>query len=103
MTKHSKILKQHSGASWNSIEHGRLVLDQQNDNAGTIAKTFTVNGFDNKNVNRLRTKSREKYHLAARAGLSHWLLEVWCQTQAVCSSAAFHATFELRVDGIGGR
>ena len=49
----AKILKQYRGAAWNSIEHDRLVLDAQNDNAGTIQKSFTVNGFDNKNVNRL--------------------------------------------------
>lgn len=48
-----KVLSQCQGATWNAVEHDRLVLDQEADSAGVMSKSFTVNGFDNKTVDRM--------------------------------------------------
>lgn len=48
----ASVMKSYSPPQWNSIEHDRLVLDEITAD-GTQSKSFTINGFDNKTINRL--------------------------------------------------
>ena len=53
--KQDSIGKSYNGVSFRAIEHDRVVVPLQNSgNAGDVqSQTYTVNGFDNKNVGRM--------------------------------------------------
>ena len=90
----SQIMKRYKGASWNSIEHDRVVVPEEATPANAAADhtkslTFTVNGFDNKTVHRMLIVASPQVAAANSNGIF-----------GVLGSKAQHQTaIQIRING----